>query len=321
MYAQENKSNENKSRAVANSVGQKKSNVKQGVGFVNNRPEAIQMKKLQGMIGSNYASHRAEYDLRDNTVAQRARTGAIGGAITGGLTGLAIAGPAGLIGGVLGGAVLGHYGEELYNMPAAPAAPIAAPAAPVAAPAAPVAAPAEPIAAPAEPIAAPAAPIAAPAEPIAAPAEPIAAPAAPIAAPAEPIAAPAAPVRRRRRRRRAAPAAPVAAPAAPLAAPAAPVRRRRRRRRAAPAAPVAAPAAPVAAPVSNRMARNMRASLVRVHGGRPGDYQIDRTTGTPFSDCPQDNTTGHHGVQVTDTNTGRVYTCDFHQDGAYYTRG
>ena len=37
MYAQVEKPKENKSRAVANSVAQKKSNVKQGFGFVDNR--------------------------------------------------------------------------------------------------------------------------------------------------------------------------------------------------------------------------------------------------------------------------------------------
>lgn len=41
MYAQVDKSKENKSRAVANSVAQKKSNRKQGFGFVDNRPEVI----------------------------------------------------------------------------------------------------------------------------------------------------------------------------------------------------------------------------------------------------------------------------------------
>lgn len=40
MYAQVEKSKENKNRAVANSVGQKKSNVKQGIGFVDNRRQS-----------------------------------------------------------------------------------------------------------------------------------------------------------------------------------------------------------------------------------------------------------------------------------------
>ena len=50
MYEQVDKSNENKSRAVANSVAQKKSSVKQGFGFVDNRPEALSLKSLQRMI-------------------------------------------------------------------------------------------------------------------------------------------------------------------------------------------------------------------------------------------------------------------------------
>lgn len=45
MYTQENKSNDNKSRVVVNSVSQKKGNGKQGLGFVDNRPEAIIQKK------------------------------------------------------------------------------------------------------------------------------------------------------------------------------------------------------------------------------------------------------------------------------------
>ncbi len=49
MYAQVNKSHENKSRAVANSVAQKKSNVKPGFGFVDNRPEAVAQRIPQEM--------------------------------------------------------------------------------------------------------------------------------------------------------------------------------------------------------------------------------------------------------------------------------
>lgn len=53
MYSQENKSNENKSRAIANSVAQKKSNGRQGFGFVDNRPEAIAQRKLQEMANNS----------------------------------------------------------------------------------------------------------------------------------------------------------------------------------------------------------------------------------------------------------------------------
>jgi len=49
MYAQVEKSKESKSQSVANSVTQKKSNVKQGLGFVDNRPEAVAQRKLQEM--------------------------------------------------------------------------------------------------------------------------------------------------------------------------------------------------------------------------------------------------------------------------------
>jgi hypothetical protein len=41
------------SRAVANSVAQKKSNVKQGFGFVDNRPEAVAQWKLQDMTNNS----------------------------------------------------------------------------------------------------------------------------------------------------------------------------------------------------------------------------------------------------------------------------
>lgn len=51
MYKKVDKQRENKSRAVANSVVQKKNNVKQGCGFVENRPESIRQRKLQEMAG------------------------------------------------------------------------------------------------------------------------------------------------------------------------------------------------------------------------------------------------------------------------------
>jgi len=60
MYTPLNKSKENsfpttmqESRAIANSVGQRKNNVMQGLGFVDNRPEAIVQRKLQDEIVSN----------------------------------------------------------------------------------------------------------------------------------------------------------------------------------------------------------------------------------------------------------------------------
>ncbi len=47
MYEQVEKAKENKSRAVTNSVVQKKSNVKQSFRFVDNRPEAIAQQRLK----------------------------------------------------------------------------------------------------------------------------------------------------------------------------------------------------------------------------------------------------------------------------------
>lgn len=74
-------------------------------------------------------------------------------------------------------------------------------------------------------------------------------------------------------------------------------------------------------PVTNSQAKNMQQSLARVFGGKSGDYQIDRTTGNAFPDNNGKGTTGHHGVKVTDKRDGKVYYCDFHQNGKYYTRG
>ena len=73
-------------------------------------------------------------------------------------------------------------------------------------------------------------------------------------------------------------------------------------------------------PVTNSQAANMRASLARVFGGSPRDYQIDQNSGTTFNDNNGENTTGHHGVAVTDTRDGSQYSCDFHNNGRYYTR-
>lgn len=50
MYAQENKSKENKSRAPANSVAQNKSNRKPGFGIVDNRSEDSTHRQLNKMI-------------------------------------------------------------------------------------------------------------------------------------------------------------------------------------------------------------------------------------------------------------------------------
>lgn len=53
MYAQIEKSKVNKSRAVADSVAQKKSRVKLGLGFVDNRIESIVQRKLQKFADNN----------------------------------------------------------------------------------------------------------------------------------------------------------------------------------------------------------------------------------------------------------------------------
>jgi hypothetical protein len=53
MYAQVEKSKEYKSRAVANTEANNKSESMQGFGFVDNRPEAIAQRKLQEMANNN----------------------------------------------------------------------------------------------------------------------------------------------------------------------------------------------------------------------------------------------------------------------------
>ena len=52
MYQQAEKPKENKSRAVANSVSQKKSTTKEGFGFVDNRPGTIAQRKVVNNINA-----------------------------------------------------------------------------------------------------------------------------------------------------------------------------------------------------------------------------------------------------------------------------
>lgn len=66
MYAQENKSSENKSRAVANSVARKKSNGKQGFGFVDNRPDAIDQRKLVHSKNDYYTLQQELIQKKEN---------------------------------------------------------------------------------------------------------------------------------------------------------------------------------------------------------------------------------------------------------------
>lgn len=55
MYEQKEKPKENKSCAVANSVDQKKSSDKQGLGFIDNRVKSIQQRNLQ-KVSNNISS-------------------------------------------------------------------------------------------------------------------------------------------------------------------------------------------------------------------------------------------------------------------------
>jgi hypothetical protein len=67
MYAQVEKSKENRGRPVANAVAQKKSSLKQGFGFVDNRHEALVQRKLQEHKSSIFESR----DLLSDSTTQR----------------------------------------------------------------------------------------------------------------------------------------------------------------------------------------------------------------------------------------------------------
>ena len=72
MYAQVEKTKENKSSAVANSVCQRKNNMTQGFGFVDNRPEAVTQRKLQEMASSPQAKQDAQLQaMGDKYSAQK----------------------------------------------------------------------------------------------------------------------------------------------------------------------------------------------------------------------------------------------------------
>ena len=60
MYENVDKQKENKSRAAANSVAQKKSTVKQGFGFVDNRPKTIVQRKSQERTTHYPVEHNTE---------------------------------------------------------------------------------------------------------------------------------------------------------------------------------------------------------------------------------------------------------------------
>lgn len=73
MYAQVEKPKENKSRAIADSVDQKKSNGKQDLEFVDNRTEALTQRKLKQAMDVNHVAYRPKTHL--NNVVQRAVPG------------------------------------------------------------------------------------------------------------------------------------------------------------------------------------------------------------------------------------------------------
>lgn len=78
MYEQMEKPQRSNSRAIANSVTQKKSNVKQGFGFVDNRPEYVRQCKLIKNIGNrkpgaeyeSVSHYNNSYDNQKNAIIQ-----------------------------------------------------------------------------------------------------------------------------------------------------------------------------------------------------------------------------------------------------------
>jgi len=66
MYTQVEKSKENNNRAVANSVSQKKNNLKQGFGFVDNRPEAVAQRKMKKMADNYSAQQQQSVQKKEN---------------------------------------------------------------------------------------------------------------------------------------------------------------------------------------------------------------------------------------------------------------
>lgn len=83
MYEQVEKPKENKSRAIANYVAQKKSGGKQGIGFVDTRPEAIAQRKLQDMVNncpqekqtSKFQKMANDYSIQNQSLIQFVRSG------------------------------------------------------------------------------------------------------------------------------------------------------------------------------------------------------------------------------------------------------
>jgi hypothetical protein len=71
MYEQVQKPKENKSRAVANSVGQKKSNVRQGFRFENNRQEAWNQNEIQRKIENSPTQYEGINTNNRELIVQR----------------------------------------------------------------------------------------------------------------------------------------------------------------------------------------------------------------------------------------------------------
>ncbi len=71
MYAQKEKLRENKSRAAANSVKQKKKDDKQGVEFIDKRVDAKKQKSLQLMIDKRNIQLNKNINGANNSIIQR----------------------------------------------------------------------------------------------------------------------------------------------------------------------------------------------------------------------------------------------------------
>lgn len=67
MYAQVEKPKENKSRTVTNTIAQKKSNLKQGFGFADERPKAVAQRKYLKVLNSDQDSQTVQLSTKLHT--------------------------------------------------------------------------------------------------------------------------------------------------------------------------------------------------------------------------------------------------------------
>ena len=124
MYEQVLNPKENKSKVIANSVTEKKNDMNQGFGFVDNRQESIAQRKCQENINNNPLANRVSQLKGISKPIKNQRTEVIQRsteeALKYGALGVTIGAKAGIVGAVVGGAVGATYGyrkeiQEYFN--------------------------------------------------------------------------------------------------------------------------------------------------------------------------------------------------------------